>query len=309
MKKNKLLLSWCAFIILLLSFGFFVEFYEKTRSESGSVYQYRILIDDDILKTSVIPEKTPQADIKIESNSSDKEIVLYESVDNCELPKIAINGTRVFDKYSVKIDKSTSDKKIYVAVVLNESDFGNLQIFLKTLMNTKLTFIIPYYMTQLDKAVEAIISNGHEFFIQLPTQAAIPEHQNSIISPFLVNSSPEEIKSKLLKLLSTTKYCIGIANTTPTLLTKSKKDMEIIIDELAKRGLAWFDREQPNDLINSVMTERNAIYIHSAASFEKHRCAFMEETKIITSIDLFPRFVEILNKAYTIYPVSASWKP
>ncbi|MDR0677242.1 MAG: divergent polysaccharide deacetylase family protein [Holosporaceae bacterium] len=258
MRENKTLLwSWISFIIVLIIFIAMVEAYHHIKKERSYDYQCRILIN----KNTVVESEDDliKPNIKEKKDSDDK---FYEDTKYGYLPKISPDGGRVFDEYSAVVTIKNDFKKIRLAILVNNSSIDNL---LKTVQKWKITFIIPNYLDNFSEVIQKIRKEGHEFFLQIPTQSSIPAEKKTIVSPFLANSN--DTIDKLLYLLSSCKYAIGIANVTPTLITKSKNDVCLISNELSKRGLAFLNIEKPNDLFISQKNE--LIYINITHIFDE----------------------------------------
>lgn len=264
-KRNRsLIYAWGAFATVALAFYVGVEVLHRRSPESNQCYQYRILISSDMN----IPEEKPEVtSAKPTQPKKNMEFELYENTKFGTLPRISPDGMRVLDAYAAHSEIASSAKKIRTAIVLEDEKYDDLPVYLDKLKNFKVSFVVPHYLENLSKIVSLIRNRGHEIFIQLPTQTSIPATRKSTVSPFLANTTPEDILTKLDYLLASTKYVIGIANTSPTLLTKSKKDISVILDELSKRGLAFMTVEKMEDEI--VLPNHGATCFSDFVQFDK----------------------------------------
>ena len=275
-KTNKLALAWLILIFVILTFLASTKLYDHFQREHSSNYQYRILISKDFKPTvSVTKEKKEIPDEVIEEKESKQsenlknfenlDAELYEQTKFGLVPKISSNGKKVLDVYSGLSKNFPAEiQKIHLAVWLDDFSKLNLENFneqLEKLGENKVTFIVPHYAPDLEKITEQITKNGHEFFLQLPTQSSIPSEKINDVSPFLANANPDETSDKLMYLLASVKHAVGIANTTPTLLTKSKNDMNIILSEINKRGLAFLDLEPSNEVIRELSQQINFSFV------------------------------------------------
>ena len=260
MKKNKkLLFAWSIFLFVIVLFAVSTRLYHHFRCKHLFNYHYRILIDKDLIVENDDKNHRPEKE-----ESSDAE--LYEQTKYGHLPRISPRGERVFDKFSVCAAIS-AQKELGVVVLVDECNKARIKTKLN---NQKITFIIPHHIDRLSNLVKTIREEGHEFFIQIPTQTSIQENKEGAISPFFANDNIDHMLDKLFYLLASTKYALGIANVTSTLFTKSSRDMEAVIDVLAKRGLAFFDIERSNDLVKNIAKQCGLIYIHPTHIFEEH---------------------------------------
>ena len=243
MKKNKkLFYAWVSLIVFLTVFIAVVEtLYSNSQYQKNS-YQYRILIDKNIIALSENNDNEKKS--VDEKQKKDLDDDLYENSQYGLLPKISPDGVRVVDVYSSKPSINSERKKIKVAFVITNQKYDDrFKNDLSRLGNVKVSFIIPHYLPDIGVISKAIVDDGHEFFIQMPTQSSIHTDFKSTVSPFLANSSAEDNLLKLRCVLSSAKYAIGIANTTHTLFTKSDNDMSVVLKELSKRGMAYLDIE------------------------------------------------------------------
>ncbi len=243
-RNNNLTWAWCVFIIAAVAFIVWVETCHYLNHERAQSYQYRVLISEDM---NVADEKAEVSNEKEEAVKKDPESELYEETKFGILPKISPDGLRVLDAYSAHSDVKKDEKKIKTAIVLEDVAYNDISVYLSKLGKFKVTFIVPHYLPRLKEIVDTIRENGHEVFLQLPTQSSISANHKNSVSPFLANASAEDTILKLNCLLASVKHVIGVANISSTLFTKSKKDMNIVLDELSKRGLAFFDIEKSEE--------------------------------------------------------------
>lgn len=254
--KSKLVKSWCAYIVFVLAFVFAVEFYNKQHKDASTAFKCRILVSKDLIidESEKNERKEQKTQPKVVADSSDS---LYEKTKYGLLPKISVNGETVFDRYSTKTD---ANRLVKLAVSLDNENIEEVIRLLSKLGSNKISFIIPTYMENFRNIISVILEHGHEVFLLLPTQCSVSDNQR--ISPFLANSDPEETRDKLLKLVSSTTKIIGVATISPTLLTQSAQDMEVISFELAKRGLAFFDVNLQNDILDALERKTGLVYLH-----------------------------------------------
>jgi polysaccharide deacetylase 2 family uncharacterized protein YibQ len=302
MKNNKkLLFAWIGFLGILVLFVVLVEIYHHFQSERSSNYHYRILISKD----SII-----EIDLSSPSVSSDNEkkqeqdAKFYERTKYGYLPKVSPEGTGVFDEYAAYSEIS-SKKELRVAVVVED---GKVDANLK-LNGQRITFILPHYIDQLESVVKAIRESGNEFFIQIPTQSSIPADKKETVSPFLANANLEDTLDRLLRLIGSTKYAIGVANVSPTLLTKSKKDITAIAQVLSQRGLAFLDVEKSNDLLKSISEKNGLIYINATNTFKAkdfNISQLKDGDVLMIRLEQLGSLMKALTPEWLLTPVSAS---
>jgi len=291
--QNKV--RWFIFLGGLTAFVTGVELWHKHVQDRSSVYQCRILIDKDFS----VDESNLDEEVKSEP------ISLYVRTKYGVLPRKQSDPSKIFNAYSATVDyKEDCEKDGYLrlAVLIQNATEANVQNIIARLSNTRISFIIPHYVANLGKIAEIIVSSGHEFFIQLPTQSSIPADKKETVSPFLANASSDEVRDKLYYLMSSTKYAIGIASTCDSLVTKSSKDMEIIAKELSQRGMAFLNIEDDNDVIGEI-SERINLQTLRAKVFKKSY-QLKEKDSIIADSKQLNDVMRALPKGVKLVPVS-----
>lgn len=262
---------------------------------------------------------------------------LYERLPCGYVPRISPDGLRVCDVYSARfsekskttIQEERGDLRKLCLIILLDSDTDpnyliNVIHRLEALGNSKVTFIVPHYLSHLSENVKAIITAGHELFIQIPTQTSIPVKAQVTIAPFLANMSTERLVDKLHELLASTKYAVGVANITPTLLTKSIGVMTVILDELTRRGLIFLDLEQQNEVIQQISeANRDCLYVNASRKFSKGMSvremfngdnggvSFDNKSSLVVSINDVPEFLKMVTKSekkFVFAPISSCIK-
>lgn len=323
MRKNKkLFVAWSVFGLCLILFLGLTRFYFGAANDRSVVYQYRIVANIADAREKGVSDDVKPAVIAIEERKKTAEWAdicaklqheLYEKTSFGFLPRISPDGVRVLDTYSAKF-MDEKKERLYLVVLLNDDMSPNaLSNIVKKIQKGKITFIVPQYSKNFTDIVNIIISSGNEFFLQLPTQMSIPKEKQGVVSPFFANMDPAALFDQLQRLLASTKYAIGVANTTSTLLTKSAKDMTIITDELSKRGVAFLDLEQGNEILQKI-ADSNAelVYIKGAALIsEQVRTEYLRQKNIVTiSADDLPMFLAEFSKqkAYVLAPITAMVK-
>lgn len=257
--QNKV--RWLVFFGGFAAFVAGVELWHRHVQDRNSVYQCRILIDKDF---------------SVDESNSDEEtrsepISLYVRTKYGVLPRRQSDSSKIFNAYSATVDYEEDCLKngyLKLAVLVQNATKENIQNIIARFPDTKISFIVPHYVANLNRIAEIIISSGHEFFIQLPTQSSIPLDKKETVSPFLANASSNEVRDKLYYLISSAKYAIGIANTSDSLITKSAKDMEIIAKELSQRGMAFLNIEDDSDVTEEI-SERIELSSLRAKIFDK----------------------------------------
>lgn len=257
--QNKV--RWLVFFGGFAAFVAGVELWHRHVQDRNSVYQCRILIDKDF---------------SVDESNSDEEtrsepISLYVRTKYGVLPRRQSDSSKIFNAYSATVDYEEDCLKngyLKLAVLVQNATKENIQNIIARFPDTKISFIVPHYVANLNRIAEIIISSGHEFFIQLPTQSSIPLDKKETVSPFLANASSNEVRDKLYYLMSSAKYAIGIANTSDSLITKSAKDMEIIAKELSQRGMAFLNIEDDSDVTEEI-SERIELSSLRAKIFDK----------------------------------------
>ncbi|MBQ7673078.1 MAG: divergent polysaccharide deacetylase family protein [Alphaproteobacteria bacterium] len=336
-RNKKLLTAWIIFGVCVISFMLITKIYYDSQNERDFSYQYRIIVDENIKteneindnnnfakksnseeKTEVITSTANQSTNSIDVKNESSEEELYEKLGCGNVPKISPDGVRVLDAFAAKYQDNEKQKKIYLIILLNsDTTATDLSKIMPKLRDNKITFVIPQYTKELSQIVEVIKTSGHEFFLQIPTQTSVPSSKQGVVSPFLANMNSEDLINKLYELLASTKWAIGLANTTSTLLTKSSKDMSIIVDELSKRGLAFLDLEKSNDVIKKISEENSEFaYINAPEIFQNKSEKidvsnnFANKNVISVFINDLPAFMTEFSKQkeFILAPVSAILK-
>ena len=281
---------WYLFFGGLVAFVGGVELWHRYSRDGDLVYQFRIPIDEDF---------------SVEEASSDEEtkserISLYTRTQYGVLPRKQSDPAKIFKAYSANVECSGSHLKL--AILVEDATEEKIQSIIAQFPNTKVSFVIPHYVSNLNRIAEIIVSSGHEFFIQLPTQSSIPADKKNRVSPFLANASAEEAREKLSYLIASVKYAIGVANTSKSLVTKSRKDMEIISQELSQRGMAFLNIKDDSS-IEEEISDRMKLLSLRAKVFEKSEVLNDKDSIIITS-DKLNELKENLPKGLTVVPIS-----
>lgn len=288
--KSKLIKSWCAYIVLVVMFVAGVELYHRHHKDVNAAFKCRISVSKDL-----IVDAAEKKEAKPAPKKNEKSDALYEKTKYGLLPKISMSGKKVFDTFSARTDAKNFVK---VAVSLEKESIDDVIKLLSRLGSNKVTFIVPNYIENFKNIVSVILEHGHEIFLQLPTQNSVTDAQN--ISPFSANADKKETIDKLLKLLASSTKIIGVANTSSTLLTQSAKDMEVITLELAKRGLAFFDANLPNDILNALAKKTGLIYLHAAEKTEKPK----EFSIYFVRFQDVNDFMKTLSEGIALAPIS-----
>ncbi|MBE6447467.1 MAG: hypothetical protein E7015_03215 [Alphaproteobacteria bacterium] len=237
--KNKLKLSWGIFLGTLALFVCGVEILHKTRNKQHYSYQCRIVIDKDLAANETSSE-----------TEREEKPQLYEKTAYGIIPRKQTDYMKIFNAYASDIKYEGDHVK--VAVVLESASLESVQKIIDICGDTKITFIIPHYAKGIENIANSIIMNGCEFFIQLPTQTSIPQNLKDKVAPFLANASPQDNIDKLNYLISSAQYAIGIANISESLVTKSRKDMELLMRELSQRGMAFLCASENDNVLNEI---------------------------------------------------------
>lgn len=288
--QSRLTLHWCIFFGALISFVVGVELFHRLSADQNLVYQCRIIIDKDFS----IDETTKEEEPKVEK------ISLYEKTIYGVLPRKQSNYAKIFNTYSANFDYS--GKYIKTAILIEDATVEKVQEIIKKFIDTKIAFIIPHYSKEIGEIANAIISSGNEFFIQLPTQSSIPLHKKNTVSPFLANTDSQDMIDKLDYLIGSVKYAIGIANTSSSLITKSKKDTEIIVEELSQRGLAFLNINEDNDVMQGILSRIKLIFL-KANIFVNHR-KMDDIESVIVKDDQIDDFLKSLPEGFKPVPMS-----
>lgn len=312
----KLIVAWLLFLFAILLFFGLTKIFFKLREDQRFDYEYRIVINDSVLKKQFQEQKNKNIEkkeevVKIDSDEAnyvDLEQLLYEKTKYGELPRISPDGFRPCDAFAAEYS-IISEKLIHVVVIVSSGDADLLAESLDSLGNAKVTFILPTYLSDIDNLAKLVVDHGHEFFIQLPTQSSIPISDKHKVSPILANSSFEDITNKFSSFLASTKKYIGIANITPTLLTKSSKDMDFIAEQISSRGLAMLDLEPSNEILTNLAKKNNFYYINIEEKFLPETTKNINKDIVVKLSDL-SKFLEIIKtqNTFSLAPVSEKFK-
>lgn len=291
--QNKV--RWLVFFGGFAAFVAGVELWHRHIQDRNSVYQCRILIDKDF---------------SVDESNSDEEtrsepISLYVRTKYGVLPRRQSDSSKIFNAYSATVDYEEDCLRngyLKLAVLVQNATEESIQNIIARFSEAKISFIVPHYVANLNRIAEIIVSSGHEFFIQLPTQSSIPLDKKETVSPFLANASSNEVRDKLYYLISSAKYAVGIANTSDSLITKSAKDMEIIAKELSQRGMAFLNIENDNDVISEI-SERINLQTLRAKVFQKS-VQLKEKDAIIVNSNQLDDVMRALPREVKLVPVS-----
>jgi polysaccharide deacetylase 2 family uncharacterized protein YibQ len=311
MKKNRrLIFAWCGYLFLVLMFLVVTRiYYDIGRSIPQSNYQYRILIDKNIVCSNTVEvgdEKYYDANSQQSSSHELKQLsrnnsedFFYERTRYGYLPKISSDGDRVFDVYSAKFT-DTDRRKVYTVVYVDDYSIGFLKHVLRILGDLKVTFVVPHYIDRVAETIKSIFDAGHEVFLQIPTQSSIVGRRRNEMAPFMANTNPADTIDKLQYLLSVSKYVIGIANSSTTLLTKSQKDMSVIVDELSRRGMTFLDLENSANSTESISSDDGIIHasasmVLTSALINENSDGFAEKVFLV-HLDKIPDFLDAVSK-------------
>lgn len=286
---------WIVFFGGLTAFVAGVEVWHRHVKDKDSVYQCRILIDKDFS----IEESSPEEEVKSEK------ISLYTRTRYGVLPRKQSDPSKIFRAYSANPPYlEEGDKYVKLAVVVQNATRESVQNVIAAFPNEKISFVIPYYVMDLNNIAEIIISSGHEFFVQLPTQTSIPADRKETVSPFLANASAEEMQEKLSYLMASVKYAIGIANTSDSLITKSRKDMSIIARELSERGMAFLNITDDSDVMEEISSRIKLLSLKADLFNADNIAQGNSKNSIIVKSEQLDKLKEILPKDIKIVPIS-----
>jgi len=274
----------------LITFVAGVEIWHRLSQDGDLMYQCRIPIDEDFSVNEV------NNDEEIRS----EKISLYTRTQYGVLPRRQSDPTKIFNAYSADVECKGDYVKL--AILVKDATAENIQNIIAQLQNSKATFIVPHYVNNLNRIAEIIVSSGNEFFIQLPTQSSIPLDKKNRVSPFLANASDDEIREKISYLISSVKYAIGVANTSESLVTKSVKDMEVILQELSQRGMAFLNIKDDSN-VEEEISERIKLRALKTKIFEKTEVLKARDAVMITS-DQLDNLKRALPKGAAIVPIS-----
>ncbi len=295
--KSKLAISWIIFISLFIIFVGGVEFLHYKKSEPQAVYQCRILIDKDLAVE----------DVSSDEEKKSEKISLYEKTSYGILPRKQGDYRKIFNAYSSNI-KYDGDY-VKVALILQHADSEKIKKIIENFSNAKISFIIPYYINNIEEISKTIVENGNEFFIQLPTQSSIPTDKIKEVSPFLANANPQDSIDKLNYLIASTKYSIGIANTSSSLITKSERDMNLLARELSQRGMSLFNIQDDENVLDEITQHIKLVYltakifnegmaIHSGEAF------LINESQIAKFLKTIPANIKCVPMSFKVKDAS-----
>ena len=124
------------------------------------------------------------------------------------------------------------------------------------------------------------------------------------MSPFLANASTQDNIDKLNYLIASAKYAIGIAivSTSNSLFTKSKKDIELITNELSQRGMSILYTKDNDTALNSIDNKIKCLCLE-AKLFEKNISINSGESFILNDTQI-NEFLKILPENIKCVPIS-----
>ncbi|GHT92229.1 hypothetical protein FACS1894122_05790 [Alphaproteobacteria bacterium] len=319
-RDNRLIFAWSAFILCIIAFLVVTEiYYDDHSSEQSSGYQYRIFINNDIVndveeddsskeKSTDSLGKSPDSEVDKLPKSDDN--LFYEKTKYGYVPRISLDGNKILNVYAAKFSEN-GKKKAHLVIYLDNNSIEFLGHALKMLGSCRCTFVVPHYLTKVADVVKTIFEAGHEVFLQIPVQSSMLDNSQNEIAPFLANSSSEDTLDKLLRLLAVSKYIMGIANPSSILLTKSKSDMSVILDELSRRGLAFLDLENTNNVLDVLSGNDCVIHANASVVFEAKSALEIPDNEdgrvFLLHLDKLRDFLTAASKHenYAIAPVSA----
>lgn len=312
-KVNSLVVAWLLFVFAIcLFFGLTYVFF-KLREEHRYDYEYRVVVNEAVIKKQQnfeLPKEKPEEPVlksETENSEVDLDTLLYERTELGELPRISPDGLRPCDVFAATYSVFPSKKLVHVVILVSSSDADLLPECLEALGKNKVSFVVPAYLNDIENISKMISDSEHEFFIQLPTQSSIPIADKHKVSPILANSNPEDIINKFLKFLASTKKYIGIANISPTLLTKSTKDMEIITEQISARGLYMLDLEPTNDVLTKLSQKNNFYYLNIGEKFDPDLTKAVNKDIVVKLAD-FSKFLALIKTEGEIFIVPVSEK-
>ena len=290
--KINLRTVWCIFFCCFIAFVIVVEVCHYLVRDKD-VFRCRLHPSKDVIMEYIdaqVPQEKP-SDVHAKQ--------LYEVTADGTLPRISPDGEKVLDYYAAK---SVEKNCLRVAVVLHGEQ--DLQKLMNKKEKKKITFIMPCNSEKLEEYARVLLENGHEFFLQLPTQQTVIASSAQHIAPFMANSN--DTRQKLLQLLAMVRGAVGVANTNPTLLTKSSKDMREIASELSSRGLAFFDFLPKSTMLQKISQEEQLVYLTATNIFDQQVSReFKEGEAWLVSSDQVYDFFKRLPDKIVVGPITA----
>ncbi|MFT6658344.1 divergent polysaccharide deacetylase family protein [Maritalea sp.] len=210
--------------------------------------------DQLVVSTDDLPEGD---DAPLDETTARKDML--EQSQHGYIPQIASNGDRPLDVYArPSITLSSANGKPLIAVVVTglglSKDGSNNAI--ATLPDDFTLAFAPYGKSVAELARKAR-EGGHEIMLQVPLEPFDYPQNDPGPQTLLIGQSVRSNLDRLYWLMSRIEGYTGIINHMGAKFTSSSGDFEPIMEEIALRGLAYFDDGSSNRSVAPQLAQRS----------------------------------------------------
>jgi len=229
---------------------------EPLSPADGDAGQVTVISDGDqmIVSTDGLPDTDESA---LDGSLARKDMLELSQHGN--IPQVASNGDRPQDVYArPSISLETANGKPLIAVIvtgLGLSKDGSNSAIDKLPDDFTLAFA-PYGKSVAEIARKAR-EGGHEIMLQVPLEPFDYPQNDPGPQTLLVGQSARSNLDRLYWLMSRFEAYTGIINHMGAKFTSSSGDFEPIMEEIALRGLAYFDDGSSNRSVAPQLAQRS----------------------------------------------------
>jgi polysaccharide deacetylase 2 family uncharacterized protein YibQ len=260
----------------LMTLGITEDLIEKQKEETLTANRVSFLSIDETYR---IPEDRAADDIKQqmeEGLGSWGENVVIEHHD---LPGGGITVSVV--AFGLSIRKMTFMPQLAplprIAIIMD--DMGTNTLYWDDIfsMSYPITLSVFPHQPYSEKIARRAHGEGYDVMLHLPMEPIDYKNHNPGPGVLLVSMTDDELKEVFLSDLSEVPYVTGINNHMGSLLTQDREAMEVILEEIKKRGLFFVDsRTTPDTIAYKTAKEMDVL------AFE--RSVFLDNDRDVTAI-------------------------
>jgi polysaccharide deacetylase 2 family uncharacterized protein YibQ len=155
---------------------------------------------------------------------------------------VAADGLRSFTAYAASVDQAKAAKMPVVAIVIGGLGVGaakTADAIMK--LPPAVTLAFTPYGADPGKLAERARAQGHEILLQLPMEPYDYPDNDPGPQTLLATLTPDQNLDRLYWHLSRLQGYVGVANFMGARFVATEAAMQPIVNEAAKRGLAFFD--------------------------------------------------------------------
>ncbi len=179
------------------------------------------------------------------------------------------------DKVSSTSTKKSnaSSAKAKMAIVLDDFGMSYEMVEKYNAMGVPFTYAVIPYKPYSAEIAKAGVAAGQDIIVHLPMESegdVTPE-----ATTIRTSMSDGEIRSTAAKALDSIPYAIGVNNHQGSKATASKRTMELVMKEVAKRGFFFLDSRTSSDSVvtsvarnQGVLTGENELFIDNSSDVD-----------------------------------------